>query len=77
MPDRASDRAIDLARDRDLVLAQAVQTASSGDVEHGPVSAPTFLISISPMIGISCSPRLCKLRHRGDVEHGPVSAPTS
>jgi len=35
-------RAIDLAHDRHLVLAQAVQTASSGDVEQGPASAPTL-----------------------------------
>jgi len=31
--------------------------------------------SISPTIGISCSPGPCKLRHRGDVEHGLIPAP--
>jgi hypothetical protein len=32
-------------RDRDLVLALAMPTASSGDVEHGPASAPTLLMT--------------------------------
>jgi hypothetical protein len=45
MPDAASDRAIDLARDRHLVLARAMPTASSWDVEQGPASAPTLLMT--------------------------------
>jgi hypothetical protein len=32
--------------------------------------------SISPTIGVSCSPRPCQLRHREDGEQGPASAPT-
>jgi hypothetical protein len=32
--------------------------------------------SISPTIGIWCSPGPWQLRHRGDVEQGPASAPT-
>jgi hypothetical protein len=31
---------------------------------------------ISTVIGRSCPPGLCQLRHREDVEQGPVSAPT-
>jgi hypothetical protein len=45
IPGVASDRAIDLAHDRDLVLAQPVPTASSGDVEHGPVFRADLLMT--------------------------------
>jgi hypothetical protein len=42
---RRWSRAIDLAHDRCLVLAQATPTASSEDVEQGPASAPTLLMA--------------------------------
>jgi hypothetical protein len=37
--------------------------------------AASVVQSISPTIDVSCSPRLCQLRHREDVEQGPASAP--
>jgi hypothetical protein len=69
MPHRI--RAIDLAHDRRLVLTRTPQTASSGDVERESEiipMPPRIVQSISPTIGVSCSPGPRKLRHRGDVE---------
>jgi hypothetical protein len=41
-----------------------------------PDTASDCAIGLAHDRDLSCSPRLCQLRHRGDVEQGPASAPT-